>query len=216
MLIPFFYLVKRYNVKITGILHVGAHVCEETKFYEKLVPRNRILWIEAFEDKVEECKTLYPGILIEQAVVSDKEEIIPFYRSNNVQSSSMFPLGTHNELYPHIEYVETLEVTTQLLKNIIPKYRIPFNFLTLDIQGAELKALKGMEHYLNMITYIYTEVNSDYVYENCCLVTELDEYLRKFGFERVETKWWGKDNWGDAFYIKNVPPPKQFRMSMVF
>jgi hypothetical protein len=53
----------------------------------------------------------------------------------------MFPLGTHNDLYPHIEYVETLEVTTQLLKNIIPKYRIPFNFLALDIQGAELKAL---------------------------------------------------------------------------
>ena len=34
---------------------------------------------------------------------------------------------------------------------------------------------------LNNVDYIYSEVNSDYVYKNCALVTELDEYLLKFG-----------------------------------
>jgi len=49
---------------------------------------------------------------------------------------------------------------TQLLKYILPKYEdIHFN---LDIQGAELKALKSMGDYLNNVDYIYTEVNSDY------------------------------------------------------
>ncbi len=52
---------------------------------------------------------------------------------------------------------------TQLLKDILPKYEdIHFNFLNLDIQGAELKALKSMGDYLNNVDYIYTEVNSDY------------------------------------------------------
>ena len=70
---------------------------------------------------------------------------------------------------------------TQLLKDILPKYEdIHFNFLNLDIQGAELKALKSMGDYLNNVDYIYTEVNSDYVYEDCALITELDDYLSQF------------------------------------
>ena len=89
------------------------------------------------------------------------------------------------------------------MKNIICNYDIPFNFINLDIQGVELKALKSMEEYLNHIDYIYTEVNSDYVYENCSLVTEIDDYLNKFGFIRVETSWWSDCKWGDAFYIRS-------------
>ena len=59
----------------------------------------------------------------------------------------------------------------------MPKYDIEYNFLNFDIQGAELKALKGMEEYLNKVDYLYTEVNSNYVYVGCALITELDEYL---------------------------------------
>jgi hypothetical protein len=77
------------------------------------------------------------------------------------------------------------------------------NFLNLDIQGVELKALKGMEEYLNTVDYIYTEVNTDYVYVDCCLMSELDEYLGGFGFKRVETSMCGNTGWGDAFYIKS-------------
>ena len=59
-----------------------------------------------------------------------------------------------------------------------------------------------MEDYLQNVYYIYTEVNSDYVYKECALITELDEYLLKFGLHRVETKWCENYRWGDAFYIK--------------
>ena len=82
------------------------------------------------------------------------------------------------------------------------KYDINYNFLNLDIQGVELKALKGMEEYLNKVDYIYTEVNSVYVYKDCCIVTELDDYLKNFGLYRVETKWYDNDNWGDALYVR--------------
>ena len=58
-----------------------------------------------------------------------------------------------------------------------------------------------MEEYLNRVDYIYTEVNSDYVYKGCALIGELDEYLLRFGLHRVETKW-TDCKWGDAFYIR--------------
>jgi hypothetical protein len=60
-----------------------------------------------------------------------------------------------------------------------------------------------MEEYLNKVDYIYTEVNSDYVYKDCALIQELDEYLLKFGLHRVETSW-TDCKWGDAFYIKKT------------
>ena len=203
MLIPLSELVLKYDVKFKGILHVGAHECEEIHDYEKYIDRNNILWIEALLNKVEFSKQLYPGVLIENALVSDKIERVKFNISNNGQSSSLLEFGLHSHYHSHIHYIASYETETKLLKDVISKYNINYNFLNLDIQGAELKALKGMEEYLNNIDYIYTEVNSDYVYKDCVLITELDEYLKKFNFYRVETKWCEDFKWGDAFYIKN-------------
>jgi len=202
MLIPLHYLVKKYNIQFKGILHVGAHECEEIKDYEKYLSRNLILWIDALENKVNKCKEVFPNVLIEHAVVSDVIETVKFNVSNNGQSSSILELGLHKQFHPQIHYINSFEVKTQMLKDIICKYNIDYNFLNLDIQGAELKALKGMEEYLNKVDYIYTEVNSDYVYKDCCLITELDNYLKQFNLFRVETKWCEKFRWGDAFYIR--------------
>ena len=200
MLIPLHDLVKKFNIQFKGILHVGAHECEELKDYEVYLHRNQILWIDALPHKVDICKKRYPNVLIENAVVSDVVETIRFNVSNNGQSSSMLDFGLHTTFHPQVKYVTCFETETKLLKNILPNYNINYNFLNLDIQGAELKALKGMEEYLNNIDYIYTEVNSDYVYKGCALIGELDEYLLRFGLHRVETKWTDY-KWGDAFYI---------------
>lgn len=202
MLIPLHQLIQKYNVNIKGILHVGAHECEEIADYERYVSRNKILWVEAMPDKVEISKSRYPNLLIENAVVSDIEETVKFNVSNNGQSSSILEFGLHSTFHPYVHYVTSFQAQTQLLKNIICKYDIEYNFLNFDIQGAELKALKGMEEYLNKVDYIYTEVNCDYVYKGCAIVDEIDEYLKQFGLYRVETQWCQNFRWGDAFYIR--------------
>jgi len=202
MLISLHDLVKKYNINFKGILHVGAHECEELNGYENYISREKILWVEAMKDKVDLCKEKYPGINIEQAVISDKIETVKFNISNNGQSSSILDFGLHSIHHPDVLFVNSIEIETKLLKDIICNYNIDYNFINLDIQGVELNALKGMEEYLHKIDYIYTEVNSDYVYKNCCLITEIDEYLQKFGFIRAETSWAGNTRGGDAFYIR--------------
>jgi FkbM family methyltransferase len=203
MLIPLDFLVKKYNIQFTGILHVGAHECEELSQYDNYLLRNNMLWIEALQDKVDFCKKTFPNILIEQAVVSDCVETVTFNRANNGQSSSFLEFGLHSFFHSQVEFVESYQTETKMLKDIICNYNIPFNFVNLDIQGVELKALKGMgAEYLNKVQYIYSEVNSDYVYKNCAIVDEIDEYLKQFGFERVETSWCSNFRWGDAFYVK--------------
>lgn len=207
MLIDLHNLVSKYNINFKGILHVGAHECEEIVYYDRYLSRDKVLWIDALPDKVEQCRQQHQNIFIENAVVSDTIEKVIFHRSNNDQSSSILNLGIHKIHHPHIYYTHNFEVETQLLSNILSKAeykQIDFNFINLDIQGAELKALRGMESYLSRIDYIYTEVNEDYVYEGCALVSELDDYLGKWGFIRRETQWCGNTKWGDAFYVKNT------------
>jgi len=202
MLISLDSLIEKYNIQFKGILHVGAHECQELEIYEKYIDRSKILWIEALKDKVETSKNNFPNILLENAVVSDKIETVTFNRSNNEYSSSFLELGLHKVFHPDVIYVDSFQTETKMLKDIICNYNIDFNFLNLDIQGTELKALKGMEYYLKNVDYIYTEVNSDYVYKDCSLIGEIDNYLNNLGFKRVEVEWCGNCQWGDAFYIK--------------
>lgn len=204
MLIDFVYLYNKYNITFRGVLHIGGHECEEIKLYEYFLPRNKILWIEAMKDKVELCKNRYPELLIENAVVSNKKEIVKFNISNNGQSSSFLELEKHKIHHPHIYYTSSYITETIETRDILSKYDIDFNFINLDIQGAELKALQGMEEYLHKIDYIYTEVNNDYVYKDCALIGEIDDFLSKYNFIRVETMWCENYNWGDAFYIKKA------------
>ena len=76
-----------------------------------------------------------------------------------------------------------------------------YNFLNVDVQGYELEVFKGFGEYLNNFDYVYCEVNEDYLYENCALVSHIDEYLSKYNLERVET-FMTIHKWGDALYVK--------------
>jgi hypothetical protein len=73
--------------------------------------------------------------------------------------------------------------------------------LVLDIQGAELEALKGSKRILGCVRYVYCEVSQVNLYEGGAKVQEIDDYLKGFGFLRVATNW-TSHGWGDAFYIR--------------
>ena len=77
----------------------------------------------------------------------------------------MLELGLHKHFHPNIHYIGYIEGKTQLLENIICDYNIDYNFLNFDIQGSELKALKGMSSYLNKVDYLYTQYLSYRIYE---------------------------------------------------
>jgi FkbM family methyltransferase len=206
MLIPFKDIYKQFNLKISGILHVGAHECEELRDYvSHNINPQQIFWVEAMEHKVilmkaQNIPNIYQAIIDE---VDNKD--VTFNVSNNGQSSSLLDFGTHTIHHPEVKFTATIQGKTKRLDTLIEENNIPIqhlNFLNLDIQGVELRALKSMEKHLSHVDYIYTEINTDYVYKDCNLVGEIDEYLKKFGFTRVATKIASNFGWGDAFYIK--------------
>lgn len=208
MLILYPELVEKFNLNVTGILHVGAHDCEELSAYNSCgVPTENTYWVEAMKIKIKQNKQRIGDKLnIYQCVVYDEnDKEVDFNITNNGQSSSILPFGSHARNHPDVKvvYQETLKTTR--LDKLIEDNQIPIeklNFVNLDIQGVELRALKSMEKYLQNVNYIYTEVNTEQVYQGCDEISQIDEYLKQFGFERVATKVYQHLGWGDAFYIK--------------
>ncbi len=122
-------------------------------------------------------------------------------KDNEGQSCSLLKPAKHLKKHPEIkfDFVETVKL--EKLDNI--KYDPEkFNMMVVDVQGYELEVMKGTSKSLKSIDYIYLEVNRDEVYEGCAKIEQLDDFLKNFGFKRIETSWTGKI-YGDALYIKS-------------
>lgn len=209
MLIPFSELQKKYDMQINGILHVGAHNCEELMAYiQNGVEKEKTYWVEAMENKVTLMKQIYgDDFHIYQAVIDEiDDKMVTFNITNNGESSSILEFGSHSTHHPHVKVTSTENLTTTRLDTLIEKQNIPIeniNFINLDIQGVELRALKSMEKYLKHIKYIYSEVNTEQVYKDCAIIHDIDGFLFKHGFKRTETRIYQQYGWGDAFYVKD-------------
>jgi hypothetical protein len=121
-------------------------------------------------------------------------------------SSSLLDFGSHLKHHKGIVMVEKRKRKTKRLDTFIEENQIPIdklNFLNVDIQGTELRAIKSLGKYINKIDFIMTEVNIEYVYKDCTILKDLDDFLHNNGFSRVEIKIYGNCGWGDAFYIRN-------------
>ena len=182
-----------------SVLHVGAHEAEELDDYEQYgwLP---VIWVEAQPDKAQLLRERLPRSnheLIEAAVWDLSGISLELKVMNNSASTSLLNLGTHLKEHPEVHFSHSVVVKTFKLDDLIKNRDI--DLLALDIQGAELRALKGFEKGLGNLKWIYCEINSQELYEGCCTVKELDEYLSKFNFTRVATRW-TPHHWGDALY----------------
>lgn len=204
MLLEFNDLVSKYNMKINGILHVGAHLAEEAKLYHDN-GINNVYWVEGNPHVVNKLKKQlrrYNNTLIEALVYSEDDVELSFNVTNyDGMSSSILEFGTHESFSPDIHFVDTVKCKSKKIDSLVSEYGIEnVNLLNLDIQGAELYALTGAVEFLKNVDYIFTEINCDEVYVGCARVEQLDEFLSDF--TRVETFWVGKQGWGDGLYVR--------------
>jgi len=205
MLIDFNTIVRKYG-KPKGILHVGANRGQEAEFYNKQAIKN-VVWVEAlghvYSDLVSNVAKY--GHTCINACVSDTEgQRVVFHESNNEsQSSSILNLGTHKQAHPEVHYVKDHEMITTTIESLYKSHSLSgLDMLVMDIQGAEMLALKGMGDLINDFKFAYLEVNTGYVYEGCPLLPEIEKYLAKYGFRKAEQKIFSHWSWGDCLFIK--------------
>lgn len=195
-------LVQKYQVKIKGLIHVGAHYGQEYELYQKLGIAN-LIFFKPLRQNFEILKTHVgeKAKLFQLALGNENKQIKMYVESaNNGMSSSILKPYKHLEQFPQIVFDQEEIVEMVRLDDFLSE-KENYNFLTIDVQGYELEVLKGSRETLTNISGILTEVNRDELYSNCVRVEQLDDFLKNFDFDRVETNWEG-GTWGDAFYIK--------------
>lgn len=192
---------------VRGILHVGAHDGGELDYYIKNGIRD-VVFCEAnpkiYERLLARCSGINTIRCYNYAICEKSGEVQFHITNNDSASSSILNLKIHKHYYPHIYNEETITVPSITVDELFQKESIQhekYNLLNIDIQGAELLAMKGMKKYLETCDYVYSEVNFEELYEGCGLMSDIDLYLSEFGFSRVnvvETR----SGFGDALYVK--------------
>jgi len=197
-------LFKEHNVAIKGVLHVGAHKCEEKPFYNSCgVEDKDVVWVDA--NPMLTADNIARGIPnCYTAVLDEVERDTTFHITNNNQSSSLLEFGTHAKSYPWCVVTDSVKVHTETLSQFFTNRSLDparYNVWNFDIQGVELQVFRGSQELLKHADIIYAEVNTADVYKGCGKLDELDALLKENGLTRVLTKMTG-EHWGDAIYVR--------------
>jgi FkbM family methyltransferase len=228
MLISLPEIVSKYNLNIKGVIQVGAHWAEEHDIYVQLginnivyiepcgeafgvlikkvlkdggsytkCPKHTAIDILHFESNDRKIKCIY-------CACGEEEGEFEMYVSNNNQgqSNSLLQPKLHINQHPEVVFNESEKVKVAKLDNLWFS-KSDYNLLVMDVQGFEGHVLKGATETLKHIDCIYTEVNRGQTYAGNMEIDEMDEYLKLFGFVRVETYWPSETwSWGDACFLR--------------
>lgn len=204
---------KEFGIECRGVIQLGAAYGEDGADLLAAGAR-RIVMVEA-------NPALYPGLAARYArdvrfitvhcAITDQDGTINLRVMSQPLSSSVLPLSHHKEVYPDIDEVKQVEVDSRTLDSMMRELDEAgveageFNFMKMDIQGAEILALKGGAKMLQGIDAILTEVFFTPLYEGSASIDEIDEVLESHGFVRVATNSVNHESWGDAFYVRCEP-----------
>lgn len=220
MLIKFSDICRNYDKKITGVVHLGAHIGEELEDYYNNGIRYTI-WVEAdpnvcekLGERLQEFANTHEDlefVACNDLVLDVDGDTVKFNIANNNQSSSVLEFGLHAVHAPEVQFVGSVNIDCKRFDTIFKSLSEYFtenkidpkiyNFLNLDLQGVELLALKGCGDLLDQFDYIYTEINIAEVYKGNATLDELDGFLNKRGFMRIDTAMTDR-KWGDALYVR--------------
>jgi FkbM family methyltransferase len=191
--------IKEINIikKAKGILHIGGHRGTEAAVYDWF--NKSVIWIEAdpylFDELEVNIKKHYNQKAY-CALLGDKNiSKIPFYISNNDGAcSSIFEFSenvinrklwkdrvffTKKKIYLEMITLDTLVETKKIkISN--------FDHWIIDIQGAELLALKGAKKSLKFCKSIQIEVSKKEYYKSGANWKDVKKFLYNENYKLIE------------------------------
>jgi len=189
------------------ILEAGGHIGRDTIKMKKIWPESTIYTFEPVPALFEQLKKntahlkqvyCYPYALSNK---TGKQTLYVSSGRSDACSSLKEPKECL-ETNPTIIFENTIEVPTITIDEWAQQNNIKkIDFMWLDLQGAELEALKSAQTILANTHVIHVEINITERYKNMPLFEEIDSWLQKQNF-RCDIKTMHHETWGDALYIK--------------
>lgn len=189
-----------------GVVHIGANTGQERDVYAKY--NLDVLWVEPIDSVFDELTANiapFPKQTALKALLTDQtgDKVTLNIASNNGASSSILPMKQHSEIWPTVHYVNAIEMTSETLPDLLARAQIDphkYDALVMDTQGSELLVLRGAASLLKNFNIIHTEVADFESYEGCCVLSDIDGFLREHGFVELYRARMAGNRKGGTYY----------------
>ena len=153
--------------------------------------------LAAYEKLVQRYKS-DSSIHISQYGIGEEQGIEKFYYMAGSEVSSSF-LKHNTQVWDQLKYdtgeVEQRELKITTVDKYTEKHRIEAVFLIkIDIQGYEMRALRGADKTLLNTSYVLVESSIQPLYQDASSFTEVHDYLVSNGFHLINWRAWHRGN----------------------
>jgi 2-O-methyltransferase len=201
--------LRHYLPENPVIVEAGMFDAADTEEFAQVFPTGKIHGFECLPFYYDlSCKRLskYTNVATYPVALSDTAGELDFYvstlKGELSASGSLLAPKLHQEVHPEVKFNERIKVKAVTLDEWAAQHGISrVDFLWLDLQGAEIKALQGAEKLLENVTGIFTEVSLIETYENVPLYEEVKTFLTSRGF-KIAKEYLPYKDMGNVLFLK--------------
>jgi FkbM family methyltransferase len=168
------------------IFDVGAHHGQFTLFALEQFPRAEITCFEPQSEGVGKLRALLanePRVKIQPFALSDAAGKSELQISERSDSSSLLPISSkQTDAHPGTARVATETIDVETLDGLAGLEIKRPSLLKIDVQGAELRTLRGGQQTLAQIDDVFVECSFVELYEGQALADEVIALLTQSGF----------------------------------
>ena len=182
---------KYLKTEVKTILDIGARDLTESIFLSEKYPNAKVISFECNPQTLSICKERainYPNIELIDKAVNDYDGKCFFYPINPTQTKTTWEDGNPgasslfvaNDNYPFEKYVQDkIEIDCVRVDTILKERGIDnIDIIWMDLQGAELLALKSIGDILKNVSIISTETEMTEMYKGQALFKDIDNFLK--------------------------------------
>ncbi len=201
---------KTFVPKAKVILDCGANVGQMARSFRHLYESADIYSFEpvaqCFSELEKACAEI--GAKPVKKAVSDHDGVTKINLTTSPECHSLLGYEASNPCEKYTWIVDEEEVDVCSLDNWCVQNNIDtesIDIIKLDIQGAELQALRGATKILKSAKMVLAEVSFVPLYKDSPLYGEVDAFMAQAGYRRAAL--YPSDqpqHWGDALYVKKA------------